>query len=149
MSDWTAASVFGRAPRASHPSRTSRDGQAASTTQIVSSLRAGHVWIPVRTRNGFSGGWSRDCLSPRPHAADKAGGMIWFFHRGTERLQYEIREAPEPSAYELVVQRPDGTREVEQFPDTVRLLERSLELQRELLAHGWGTERSDQQSQWR
>jgi len=75
--------------------------------------------------------------------------MIWFFHRGTERLQYEIREAPEPSAYELVVQRPDGTREVEQFPDTVRLLERSLELQRELLAHGWVTERSDQQSQWR
>lgn len=74
--------------------------------------------------------------------------MIWFFHRGQERLQYEIREADEPAGYELVVRRPDGQEEIEQFPDSIRLLERSLELQRALVAEGWAADSADQRPEW-
>ncbi len=75
--------------------------------------------------------------------------MIWFFHRGTEHLQYEIRESPDPPGYELVVMGPDGVPRVERFTGTIGLLERSLELQRTLLQDGWAAERSAQRDDWR
>lgn len=75
--------------------------------------------------------------------------MIWFFHRGKELLRYEIREASGPAGYELVVLGPDGVTRVERFRDTIGLLERSLELQRALLAEGWTAERSTQREDWR
>ena len=75
--------------------------------------------------------------------------MIWFFHRGTDRLQYEIREAEGASSYELVVREPGGAVRVERFQDTISLLERSLELQRALVAEGWAADRSAQREDWR
>jgi hypothetical protein len=75
--------------------------------------------------------------------------MIWFFHRGADRLQYEIRESEGPSGYELVVRRPGGVVRVEHFGDTITLLERSLELQRALVAEGWAADRSTQREDWR
>ena len=74
--------------------------------------------------------------------------MIWFFHRGPDRLQYEIREADGPVGYELVVRHPDGTQRIERFPDSVRLLERSLELQRSLVSDGWAADSADQRPEW-
>jgi hypothetical protein len=74
--------------------------------------------------------------------------MIWFFHRGQERLQYEIREAEGPAGYELVIRRPDGEERVERFPDSIHLLERSLELQRTLVADGWAAQSSRQRPEW-
>ena len=75
--------------------------------------------------------------------------MIWFFHRGTDRLQYEIREAEGASCYELVVREACGVVRVERFQDTISLLERSLELQRALVAEGWAADRSAQREDWR
>jgi hypothetical protein len=75
--------------------------------------------------------------------------MIWFFHRGTEQLQYEIRESQDAPGYELVVRAPEGEPRIERFEDTISLLERSLALQRELVAEGWTTERSAQREGWR
>jgi len=74
--------------------------------------------------------------------------MIWFFHRGGERLQYEIREAETPNGYELVIRQPDGQERVERFPDAIRLLERSLELQRSLVSEGWAAHSSRQRPEW-
>lgn len=75
--------------------------------------------------------------------------MIWFFHRGTQNLQYEIRESSGPPGYELIVMGPDGVARVERFTETIGLLERSLELQRDLLQDGWSAERSAQRDDWR
>ncbi len=74
--------------------------------------------------------------------------MIWFFHRGEERLQYEIRESNRPVGYELVVRRPDGEERIERFPDSIHLLERSLELQRTLAAEGWAADSASQRPDW-
>jgi hypothetical protein len=63
--------------------------------------------------------------------------MIWFFERGDDRLQYEIRREVDGPGYELVVTMPDGTERVERFEDTIAIVERALELQRELLVGGW------------
>jgi len=75
--------------------------------------------------------------------------MIWFFHRGSEHLQYEIREAAGSPGYELVVVGPDGVPTVERFADSIGLLERSLELQRSLLSDGWASDRATQSERWR
>jgi hypothetical protein len=75
--------------------------------------------------------------------------MIWFFHRGPDRLQYEIRLTEGASGYELVVMGPDGVPRVERFDDTISLLERSLELQRTLVTEGWAADRSAQREDWR
>ncbi len=75
--------------------------------------------------------------------------MIWFFHRGHDHLQYEIRETAGTAGYELVVRGPEGDVRVERFDDTISLLERSLELQRALVAQGWAADRSTQREEWR
>jgi hypothetical protein len=75
--------------------------------------------------------------------------MIWFFQRGGEHLQYEIRESSDPAGYEMVVHGPDGATRVERFGDSIGLLERSLELQRNLIQEGWASERAAQRDDWR
>ena len=75
--------------------------------------------------------------------------MIWFFHRGADHLQYEIREGDGSSGYEIVVREPGGRVRMERFSDTIALLERSLELQRALVAEGWAADRSTQREDWR
>lgn len=75
--------------------------------------------------------------------------MIWFFHRGSDQLQYEIRETEGVTGYELVIREPGGKVRVERFDDAIALLERSLELQRALVAEGWAADRSTQREDWR
>ena len=75
--------------------------------------------------------------------------MIWFFQRGGEHLQYEIRESSDRAGYEMVVHGPDSATRVERFGNGVGLLERSLELQRNLIQEGWAAERAAQRDDWR
>lgn len=70
-------------------------------------------------------------------ASDKLRGMIWFFERDDRRLHYEIRHCSDGHDYELAITYPDGTQDVERFRDSAQVTERSLELQKRLIAEGW------------
>jgi hypothetical protein len=75
--------------------------------------------------------------------------MIWFFEKDTHGvLHYEIRHSLDGTEYELVITFPDGREEVEQISDSTRLIERSLELQRTLLAEGWRPPRRTRAPAW-
>lgn len=63
--------------------------------------------------------------------------MLWFFERQKSRLHYEIRRQTDSEEFEIVITRPDGTQEVEQYEDPMRLLKRSADLQNALRAEGW------------
>jgi hypothetical protein len=62
--------------------------------------------------------------------------MFTWFRRNAEFTGYEARQNP-AGAYELVVRQADGTERVETFANQEALLDRQLELQRELEAEGW------------
>jgi hypothetical protein len=63
--------------------------------------------------------------------------MIWFFARDAERLRYEIRRAADDESYELAVEFPDGTAEVEEVRDPADLLARCAERALGLKDAGW------------
>lgn len=63
--------------------------------------------------------------------------MIWFYERHHDRLHYEIRHQTDGPDYELVITHPDGRQEIERYPDSGTLLERSTKLQHTLSAAGW------------
>jgi hypothetical protein len=63
--------------------------------------------------------------------------MVWFFERDRRRLHYEIRHQPDGPAYELVVTYPDGSQQIERFPDVAPLVALSERLYAELVAQGW------------
>jgi hypothetical protein len=63
--------------------------------------------------------------------------VIWFFERENSRLHYEIRREVEGDGYELVITHPDGRQDIEQYADSLVLLERSLHLQHALREAGW------------
>lgn len=61
--------------------------------------------------------------------------MLWTFHRGTQRLEFEIRSVPRSS--QNVIRHPDGYETTEMFVDDADLNERVKDLQHSLLASGW------------
>jgi hypothetical protein len=63
--------------------------------------------------------------------------MIWFFERHDSKLRYEIRCQTDGYGYELVITRPDGVQDVEQYDDPLALLNRTEELERLLRDEGW------------
>lgn len=63
--------------------------------------------------------------------------MIWFFEREESRLRYEIRRQADGHDYELVITRPDGRQDVEDYVDPLELLQRTAALERSLQADGW------------
>jgi hypothetical protein len=63
--------------------------------------------------------------------------MIWFFTRGSAQIDIEVRRIADTDGYELVVDYSDGSESVERFTSPRRLVERTLALQRELIADGW------------
>jgi hypothetical protein len=62
--------------------------------------------------------------------------MIWFFERGDQRLQCEIRPG-ESGGFELVWTTPDGQRHAEQSSDAAVLTERRKQLEESLKRDGW------------
>ncbi len=63
--------------------------------------------------------------------------MLWFFERGDERLQCEIRPAAEGTGFELVWTSPDGQVHTEHGDDPAVLTERRRELEKKLELDGW------------
>lgn len=63
--------------------------------------------------------------------------MLWFFERQRSRLHYEVRRQTDGDDFELVITHPDGHQDVEQFADSLTLLDRMQRLQRSLRADGW------------
>jgi hypothetical protein len=62
--------------------------------------------------------------------------MIWFFEKGDERLQYEIRHAVETNGIEVVITRSDGI-DQECVESPADLLRKSQAQWAELLRSGW------------
>jgi hypothetical protein len=63
--------------------------------------------------------------------------MFWFFERQHSRLRYEVRRHTDGDDFELVITHPDGRQDVEQFADSLELLDRMQRLQHALRAEGW------------
>jgi hypothetical protein len=63
--------------------------------------------------------------------------MLWTFYRDGRCVNYEVRNAPDGSGFELIVRHPDGGETREQFANSEALNRRALELQNSLLDGGW------------
>ena len=63
--------------------------------------------------------------------------MLWFFHRGTTRIDIEVRKNQDTTLYEIVVGYPDRSREVVQVKEAKALIDCVLELQNDLVSDGW------------
>ena len=62
--------------------------------------------------------------------------MFYFFQRGSELLQCEVREAVDGTGFEIVIH--EGTRErLEHHPTTDQVHRRWIELQQEFVTAGW------------
>jgi hypothetical protein len=62
--------------------------------------------------------------------------MVWFFAKGEERLQYEIRRALDGEDIEVVITRPNGI-DQQRIRSASDLLRQSQAQWAELLASGW------------
>ena len=62
--------------------------------------------------------------------------MFYFFQRGTEFLQCEIR-GDDASGYEIIVTEPKSAERREHFGTSTAAYERWLQLQESLVAEGW------------
>ena len=63
--------------------------------------------------------------------------MLWFFERGGERLQCEIRPASTGAGFELTWTSPDGQVHTEHSADSEALTERRRLLEDSLTRDGW------------
>lgn len=63
--------------------------------------------------------------------------MIWFFTRDSAQVDIEVRRLADAGLFELVVDYPDGSEEVERFRNPRRLVKRTLSIQRRLIHDGW------------
>ena len=63
--------------------------------------------------------------------------MIWFFTRGSEQVDIEVRRVGDPAVFELVVDYPDGSEDVKRFTEPRKLVRRTLDTQQRLIRQGW------------
>ncbi|HUR00824.1 MAG TPA: hypothetical protein VM166_15340 [Gemmatimonadaceae bacterium] len=63
--------------------------------------------------------------------------MFWFFERGGERLQCEIRPSVNAAGFELEITGPDGEKQLEYADDANALAIRWHELEVDLKVNGW------------
>ena len=69
-------------------------------------------------------------------SSDTASAVFYFFQRGSEFLQCEIR-GDEAAGYEIVISEPKRPERREQFATSSAAYERWLQLQEALVAEGW------------
>ena len=72
--------------------------------------------------------------APAPILAE--GEMFYFFQRGAEFLQCEIR-GDDTSGYEIVITEPKRPERRESFPTSDEAYKRWVELQDSLVSAGW------------
>ena len=75
-------------------------------------------------------------LKLRPPPADTAREMFYFFQRGAEFLQCEIR-GDDASGYEIVITEPKRPERREAFPTSQEAYDRWVQLQDSLISAGW------------
>lgn len=63
--------------------------------------------------------------------------MIWFFTRDSAQVDIEVRRISDAGLFELVIDYPDGSEEVERFRNPRKLVKRTLSVQRRLIHDGW------------
>lgn len=63
--------------------------------------------------------------------------MIWFWSREKEKMRLETRYDNDTSEYVMVVERPDGKREIERFSDIGVFRTRLIALEQRLEADRW------------
>ena len=63
--------------------------------------------------------------------------MFYFFKRGPDTVQCEVRNAAEGPGYEIVITEPDGLERLERFPTSEQVHKRWLELHKSFEHEGW------------
>lgn len=63
--------------------------------------------------------------------------MFYFFQRGNETVQCEVRAAVDGPGYEIVITEPDGTERLETFSTSEEVHARWVELHRRFADEGW------------
>jgi hypothetical protein len=63
--------------------------------------------------------------------------MFYFFRRGTETVQCEVRVAGDGPGYEIVICAPNGAERIERFPTSDEVHERWVEIHKTLEVEGW------------
>ena len=66
--------------------------------------------------------------------------MVWVFEREGERLQYEVRRAPDAAGYQIRITFPDGHVQSDTLVEAADLLDRCAEVGQALKADGWRAE---------
>lgn len=63
--------------------------------------------------------------------------MFYFFQRGKDTVQCEVRAATDGPGFEIVVTEPDGAERVETFATSEEVHTRWLELHKRFADEGW------------
>lgn len=63
--------------------------------------------------------------------------MFYFFKRGTETVQCEVRSSCDGPGYEIVISQPNGAERIEQFATSDQVHRRWVELHKTLELEGW------------
>jgi hypothetical protein len=63
--------------------------------------------------------------------------VFYFFKRGTETVQCEVRAASDGPGFEIVIIEPDGTQRLERFATSEQVHTRWLELHKRFELEGW------------
>lgn len=63
--------------------------------------------------------------------------MFYFFQRGTETVQCEVRSAPDGPGYQIVITEPGGAQRLEAFATSDEVHDRWVELHKRFADDGW------------
>lgn len=63
--------------------------------------------------------------------------MFYFFKRGSETVQCEVRSKADGPGYEIVITEPNGTERIELFATSEQVHDRWVELHKRFELEGW------------
>ena len=71
-----------------------------------------------------------------PRACDNYG-VFYFFKRGSETVQCEVRSEPDGPGFEIVITEPNGVQRIERFATSELVHDRWVELHKRFEVEGW------------
>jgi hypothetical protein len=63
--------------------------------------------------------------------------VFYFYRRGPESVQCEVRSAPDGPGYEIVITSQDGSERYERFATSEQVHERWIEIHKDFEQDGW------------
>ena len=63
--------------------------------------------------------------------------VFYFFKRGSETVQCEVRSEPDGAGYEIVITEPNGVQRIERFTTSEQVHDRWVELHKRFELEGW------------